>query len=126
MATRISARSRWRSCRRGRRPDRLACRAAQMERRFIQRRTRSGLAEAKTQGYLGGRPRAMDSEKAALAVKLSDEGEKAVDIAKTLGLSRTHPLQVPRGVLSAMRAAGDALVVFPRCQFRTGNSAAAT
>lgn len=60
---------------------------AQMERRFIQRRTRAGLAEAKLQGRVGGRPRALDTKKAALAVRLSDEGEKVADIAKTLGVS---------------------------------------
>lgn len=60
---------------------------AQMERRFIQRRTKAGLAEAKAQGRVGGRPRALDSKKAALAVRLSDEGEKVSDIAKTLNVS---------------------------------------
>ncbi|WP_245233173.1 recombinase family protein [Microbacterium sp. dk485] len=60
---------------------------AQMERRFIQRRTRAGLAEAKAQGRVGGRPRALDDKKAALDVRLSDEGEKAADIARTLGVS---------------------------------------
>lgn len=60
---------------------------AQMERRFIQRRTKAGLAEARAQGRVGGRPRALDTKKAALAVRLSDEGEKVADIAKTLGVS---------------------------------------
>ncbi|MFE1663300.1 recombinase family protein [Microbacterium sp. P02] len=60
---------------------------AQMERRFIQRRTKAGLAEAKAQGRTGGRPRALDTKKAALAVRLSDEGEKVSDIAETLGVS---------------------------------------
>ncbi|CAN5518559.1 recombinase family protein [soil metagenome] len=60
---------------------------AGVERRFIQRRTRSGLAEAKAQGRVGGRPRALDTKKAALAIRLSDEGEKVADIAKTLGVS---------------------------------------
>ncbi|WP_308116492.1 recombinase family protein [Microbacterium sp. EST19A] len=60
---------------------------AQMERRFIQRRTKAGLAEAKAQGRVGGRPRALDSKKAALAVRLSDEGEKVSEIAKTLNVN---------------------------------------
>lgn len=60
---------------------------ANMERRFIQRRTRSGLAEAKAQGRVGGRPRVLDTKKAALAIRLSDEGEKVADIAKTLHVS---------------------------------------
>lgn len=60
---------------------------AQMERRFIQRRTKSGLAEAKAQGRVGGRPRKLDDKKIKLALRLSDEGEKARDIASTLGVS---------------------------------------
>lgn len=60
---------------------------AQMERRFIQRRTKAGLAEAKAQGRVGGRPRALDTRKAALALRMSDEGEKVADIAATLGVS---------------------------------------
>lgn len=60
---------------------------AGVERRMIQRRTRAGLAEARAQGRVGGRPRVLDDKKAALAVRLSDEGEKVADIAKTLGVS---------------------------------------
>ncbi|WP_369523975.1 recombinase family protein [Salinibacterium soli] len=55
---------------------------AKVERRFIQRRTRSGLADARAQGCVGGRPRPIGSKKAALDVGLSD-----ADIAKTLGVS---------------------------------------
>lgn len=61
---------------------------AQMERRFMQRRTRSGLAEAKAQGRVGGRPRALDNSSAELAVRLSDEGKKITEIAKTLKVSQ--------------------------------------
>jgi len=57
---------------------------ANMERRFIQRRTRSGLAEARKEGRVGGRPRALDSDRAELAVRLSDEGKTVKSIAKTL------------------------------------------
>jgi DNA invertase Pin-like site-specific DNA recombinase len=60
---------------------------AQMERRFIQRRTRSGLAVARAEGRVGGRPRALSDEDAALAVRLSDEGRRVKDIAKTLKVS---------------------------------------
>lgn len=60
---------------------------AGMERRFIQRRTRSGLAEAKAQGRTGGRPRALDGDRAQLAVRLSDEGRTVRSIAKTLKVS---------------------------------------
>lgn len=60
---------------------------AHMERRFIQRRTKSGLAAAKAQGRTGGRPRALDSKKAALAIRLVDEGETVKSVAATLGVS---------------------------------------
>lgn len=60
---------------------------AGMERRFIQRRTRSGLAEARAQGRVGGRPRALDSDRARLAVRLSDEGKSVRSIASTLKVS---------------------------------------
>ena len=57
---------------------------ANMEKRFIQRRTRSGLAEARAQGRVGGRPRALDSDRASLAMRLSDEGKTVRSIASTL------------------------------------------
>lgn len=60
---------------------------AQMERRFIQRRTKSGLAAAREQGRVGGRPRALDTKKAALAVRLVEEGEPVKSVAATLGVS---------------------------------------
>ena len=60
---------------------------AQMERRFIQRRTKSGLAAARAQGRTGGRPRALDTRKAQLAVRLVDEGESVKSVAETLGVS---------------------------------------
>lgn len=60
---------------------------AGMERRFMQRRTRSGLAEAKAQGRTGGRRRALDGDGAALAVRLSDEGKGVRSIAKSLKVS---------------------------------------
>jgi DNA invertase Pin-like site-specific DNA recombinase len=60
---------------------------ANMERRFIQRRTRSGLAEARAQGRVGGRPRALNSLQAQTAIRLSDEGHKVRDIAKALKVS---------------------------------------
>lgn len=60
---------------------------AQMERRFIVRRTKSGLAAAREQGHVGGRPRALDSKKAKLAVRLVEEGEPVKQVAATLGVS---------------------------------------
>lgn len=60
---------------------------AGIERRMIQRRTRAGLAEARAQGRVGGRPRALDSLQATTAVRMSDEGHKVRDIARTLKVS---------------------------------------
>lgn len=60
---------------------------AGVERRMIQRRTKSGLAEAKAQGRVGGRPPKLDAKQAALVVRLSDEGESVRSIAKTLHVS---------------------------------------
>lgn len=60
---------------------------ANMERRFIQRRTKAGLAEARAQGRVGGRPRALDTLQAQTALRMSDEGHKVADIARTLKVS---------------------------------------
>lgn len=57
---------------------------AEMERGFIQERTKAGLAVAKTEGRTGGRPKALDSKKAKLAQRLYDDGEPVKEIAETL------------------------------------------
>lgn len=60
---------------------------AEMERSFIRERTIAGLAAAKAQGRLGGRPRGTDEAKARRAQVLRDAGEPVAEIAKTLGVS---------------------------------------
>lgn len=60
---------------------------AEMERSFIAERTVAGLAEAKAQGRVGGRPKATDSKQARTAQTLRDSGESVPDIARTLGVS---------------------------------------
>jgi DNA invertase Pin-like site-specific DNA recombinase len=60
---------------------------AGVERRMIQRRTKAGLAEARAQGRVGGRPRALDTLQAQTALRMSDEGHKVADIARTLKVS---------------------------------------
>ncbi|WP_295850387.1 recombinase family protein [uncultured Microbacterium sp.] len=60
---------------------------AEMERSFIAERTIAGLAAAKAQGRVGGRPKATDSKQARTAQTLRDSGESVPDIARTLGVS---------------------------------------
>jgi DNA invertase Pin-like site-specific DNA recombinase len=60
---------------------------AEMERSFIQERTIAGLASAKAQGRLGGRPRVTDSTKARQAQALRDGGSTIPQIATVLGVS---------------------------------------
>lgn len=59
---------------------------AEMERSFIQERTVAGLAAAKAQGRVGGRPKT-ENAKARKAQTLRNSGETVPDIAKDLGVS---------------------------------------
>jgi DNA invertase Pin-like site-specific DNA recombinase len=61
---------------------------AEFERSLITERTRAGLAAAKAQGRVGGRPTAMDEDKLAVARARRVKGESVTDIAKALGVSR--------------------------------------
>ncbi|MDQ4214073.1 recombinase family protein [Microbacterium capsulatum] len=60
---------------------------AEMERCFIRERTMAGLASARAQGRVGGRPRQVNDKKHRQAQALRDSGESVPDIAKTLGVS---------------------------------------
>ena len=60
---------------------------AEMERSFIQERTIAGLAAAKAQGRVGGRPKVTDSTKARQARALRDSGSTIPDITTTLRIS---------------------------------------
>ncbi|WP_213817027.1 recombinase family protein [Glaciihabitans sp. dw_435] len=60
---------------------------AQMEKEFISERTVAGLAAAKAQGRVGGRPKVLDSKRTKQAQTLRDGGVHPMDIAKTLGIS---------------------------------------
>jgi len=48
----------------------------------------AGLAAARTQGRIGGRPTVMDPDKLAAATARLARGESATQIAKALGVSR--------------------------------------
>lgn len=61
---------------------------AQLERDQLVERTKAGLAIARSQGRLGGRPRALTAQKLAMARTLYESGGyTAVQIAGTLGVS---------------------------------------
>jgi DNA invertase Pin-like site-specific DNA recombinase len=61
---------------------------AELERDMIHQRTMAGLAAARAQGRVGGRPSVMDPDKLAAASARRARGESATQIAKALGVSR--------------------------------------
>ncbi len=62
---------------------------AEFEREVIRERTRAGLQAARARGRLGGRPKALDPKKAALAKSLYESRKHSIkDICETLGISR--------------------------------------
>jgi DNA invertase Pin-like site-specific DNA recombinase len=63
---------------------------AEFEREIIRERTMAGLESARSQGRHGGRPRALDENKAKLARRLKAEGEHSVEeICSMLGVGRS-------------------------------------
>lgn len=75
---------------------------AEFERDLIQERTRAGLIAARARGRKGGRRRAMDDKKVAMAVSLLKNPETSVaDVCKTLKVSRaTLYRYLPQGTSS--------------------------
>lgn len=62
---------------------------AEFERDIIRERTKAGLEAARSRGRVGGRPKALDDKKVALAKQLmSNPANKPLDVARTLGISR--------------------------------------
>jgi DNA invertase Pin-like site-specific DNA recombinase len=61
---------------------------AELERDIIHERTIGGLAAARAQGRLGGRPTVMDPDTLAAAKARRAKGESPTQIAKSLGVSR--------------------------------------
>jgi DNA invertase Pin-like site-specific DNA recombinase len=61
---------------------------AELERDLIHQRTMAGLAAARAQGRVGGRPSVMDPDKLTAATARLARGESATQIAKALGVSR--------------------------------------
>jgi DNA invertase Pin-like site-specific DNA recombinase len=62
---------------------------AEFERALIKDRTIAGLAAAKAQGKVGGRPKAMDPRMIRQAQDLKAEGKSYGAIAKALGVGQT-------------------------------------
>lgn len=60
---------------------------AEMERSLLIERTRSGLAEARRQGRVGGRPPALTEDQRALARRLISEGRSYRTVARMMGTS---------------------------------------
>jgi len=61
---------------------------AELERDLNHERTMAGLAAAREQGRIGGRPTVMDADKLAAARARRARGETPTQIAKALGVSR--------------------------------------
>jgi DNA invertase Pin-like site-specific DNA recombinase len=62
---------------------------AEFERNLIRERTQAGLQAARARGRKGGRPKALNKDKQALAVKLYDERKHTVDqICEMMGISK--------------------------------------
>ena len=63
---------------------------AEFEREIIRERTMAGLEAARARGRHGGRPRALDENRAKLAQRLKEEGEHSVEeICEMLGVGRS-------------------------------------
>ncbi|WP_353614238.1 recombinase family protein [Mangrovibacter phragmitis] len=62
---------------------------AEFERTLIRERTQAGLQAARARGRKGGRPKALNKDKQALAVKLYDEKKHTVNqICEMMGISK--------------------------------------
>jgi DNA invertase Pin-like site-specific DNA recombinase len=62
---------------------------AEFERNLIRERTQAGLKAARVRGRLGGRPKALDANKVALAYRLYDEKKHTIkEICHILGISK--------------------------------------
>ncbi len=62
---------------------------AEFERNLIRERTNAGLSAARARGRKGGRPKTLDEDQRALAVKLYNEKQHSVvQICKMLGISK--------------------------------------
>ncbi|WP_181377492.1 recombinase family protein [Pseudoglutamicibacter cumminsii] len=63
---------------------------AQLRVSMIRENTRRGLAHARAQGIVGGRPRVMDADRTATARQLREEGKSYAQMASILGVSTAN------------------------------------
>ncbi len=62
---------------------------AEFERNLIRERTKAGLKAARARGKVGGRPKALDTDRRKLAVRLYEEKQHTVrQICEMMGISR--------------------------------------
>jgi DNA invertase Pin-like site-specific DNA recombinase len=62
---------------------------AEFERSLLQERVMAGLAQAKAEGRVGGRPKSMTEEQLAMAKALVEAGHSKGEIAKQMNISRS-------------------------------------
>lgn len=62
---------------------------AQLRVSTIRENTRRGLAHARAQGRVGGRPSVMTPERTAAAVQMHEQGHSILHIAKVLGVGKS-------------------------------------
>jgi DNA invertase Pin-like site-specific DNA recombinase len=77
---------------------------AELERSFIQESTMAGLAAARAQGRVGGRPKKVNDAKHRQAQTLRDAGESVPDIAKALGVSVATVYRVTKAARDSLGA----------------------
>jgi DNA invertase Pin-like site-specific DNA recombinase len=77
---------------------------AEFERSMIRERTRAGLAAAKEDGRVGGRPRSLnDKQRREIADAVLSGRKSAADMARLFGVSPATISRVVAGMLSAAR-----------------------
>lgn len=69
---------------------------ATLEAEIISERTKAGLATARSQGRIGGRPTVMTEERRRQAQAMAAQGKNNTTIGKTLGVSRTTAAKLVR------------------------------
>lgn len=62
---------------------------AQLERSLISERVTAGLKTARSRGGVGGRPRAIESEKLEVILEATDSGVSKASICRTFGVKRS-------------------------------------
>lgn len=80
---------------------------AEFERNLIRERTQAGLSAARARGRIGGRPKALDSNKRQLAIRLYHERQHSIDeLCRMMGISKpTLYSYLAEADASALRAA---------------------